>query len=72
MKYNRCQAKTQLIMASQAAVEAYSKAVRDLSNTIGNASHTEFEKINLAAIQARKVSLKARTELNVHTREHGC
>ena len=72
MNSYRCHAKTRLLFESQSAVEAYSKAVRELSRTIGSASRTDFEKINLAAERARKASLKARTDLDIHTREHGC
>jgi hypothetical protein len=69
---SRCQAKTRLLLASQSAVEVYSKAVRELSRTIGCASRREFDRINLAAVRARKASIKARKELNFHTEEHGC
>ena len=67
-----CQAKTRLLLESQTAVEAYSKAVRELSHTIGHATRTDFDKINLATIRARKASLRARNDLNIHTKEHGC
>ena len=68
----RCLAKARLLLASQAAFEAYSKAVRELSRTIGTGSQTDFYRINLAAIRARKASVKARDDLNTHTQEHGC
>jgi len=72
MSSSRCQAKARLLLASQSAVEAYSRAVRELSRTIGNASRKEFERVNLAAMRARKASVKARGDLNLHTEEHGC
>jgi hypothetical protein len=68
----RCQAKTRLLLASQSAVEAYSRAVRELSRTIGNASRKEFHRLNVTAIRARMASIKARKDLNLHTEEHGC
>jgi hypothetical protein len=72
MKNPRCHAKTELLITYQIAMECYSRAVRELSRTIGNASVTDFDKINLVAIQARRLSQKARNDLNVHTMEHGC
>jgi hypothetical protein len=72
MNNSRCQAKTRLLLASQSAIEAYSKAVRELSRTIGKATPKEFDQVNLATIRARQASIKARKNLNVHTEEHGC
>jgi len=72
MNNSRCPAKTRLLVASQSAVEAYLKAVRELSHTIGRTSRKEFNDINLAAIRARKASREARNELDLHTKDHGC
>jgi hypothetical protein len=72
MNSSRCQAKTRLLLESQSAVEEYSRAVRELSRTIGNTSRKEFDKVNVVAKRARQASIKARKDLILHTEEHGC
>ena len=58
-----CDVKTALRSAFQSASERYSRAVMELSKSIGTASAVE---------QARRLSIEARDRLERHIAEHGC
>jgi hypothetical protein len=69
---DRCQIKTHLLRDYQASSEAYSKAVVDLSRTIGTVSMFEFEKLKFATEEARKNTLRIKISLESHANDHGC
>jgi ABC-type transporter Mla subunit MlaD len=72
MDQANCEDKLRLLMAYQAATEAYSKAVSELATKIGVTRKAEYDKVNRAAEQARYASMDARDRLERHTAEHGC
>jgi hypothetical protein len=67
-----CPTKTALLADWQKATVAYSKAVSELLRRIGTVSTTEYEKLSQNAEAARKRSLEAKANLEVHGRVHGC
>ena len=67
-----CSEKTRCLVEWQDAMNAYSEAVAELSRRIGVVRRPEYERLSQAAEDARKIALKAKTDLDAHTRQHGC
>jgi hypothetical protein len=67
-----CDEKTKLRSAFQSASESYSKAVVQLSKSIGSVSLVHHNTLHRAAEQARRLSIEARDRLERHIAEHGC
>ena len=68
-----CDEKTTLRNAFQTASESYSRAVMELSKSIGTASHdVHYKTLHRAVEQARRLSTEARDRLERHIAEHGC
>ena len=53
-------------------MNGYSKAVADLSRRMGVVRRPEYERLSQAAEDSRKIAIKAKANLDAHTREHGC
>ena len=68
----RCEVKTRLVRDYQASSEAYSRAVVDLSRTVGSGSTFEYEKRRFATEEARKSTHEIKMNLESHTNNHGC
>jgi hypothetical protein len=58
---DRCQIKTHLLRDYQASSEAYSKAVVDLSRTIGTGSMFEVRETEVRDEEARKIHFGLRS-----------
>jgi hypothetical protein len=67
-----CEVKTALLVTYQSAASLYSRVVSDLARQTGNSSFFEYERLRTKAEKARKLSIAARNDLDVHTFEHGC
>jgi hypothetical protein len=67
-----CEEKTSLLVAYQAAAEAYSHAVAELAKKVENTPKGEYSKLHDAAELARYRSLDAKDRLQRHLEEHGC
>jgi hypothetical protein len=67
-----CKAKTELLLAYQRASLAYSKAVSELSHSVGVIPEIEFKYLRSAAEQSRKLCDAAQERLRVHVAEHHC
>jgi len=67
-----CAERTHLQAAFQSASESYSKAVIELSNSIGTASVIHYEELHGTADQARRLSIEARERLEGHIACHRC
>jgi hypothetical protein len=64
-----CEVKTALRSAFQSASEHYSRAVMELSKSIGT---VHYKTLHRVAEQARRLSIEARDRLERHIAEHGC
>ena len=67
-----CELKTELLVAYQQAATLYSKAVANLVKGVGAARRSEYDRIKIAAENARLAAEQARTDFEAHTLEHGC
>jgi hypothetical protein len=67
-----CSEKTRRLVEWQDAMNGYSKAVADLSRRMGVVRRPEYERLSQAAEDSRKIAIKAKANLDAHTREHGC
>jgi hypothetical protein len=67
-----CLTKTALISAWQIATEAYSKAVGELSSSIGIIPKAEYEKLSNRTEAARRRAMEAKANLDNHVSHHGC
>jgi hypothetical protein len=69
---DRCQIKTHLLRDYQASSEAYSKAVVDLSRTIGTGSMFEVRETEVRDGRSAQNTLRIKISLESHTNDHGC
>ncbi len=67
-----CEEKRRLFVAYQRAGMHYSQLVRQLAEAAGTVIDTEYEFLNRKVKRARKLSRKAREQLNKHKSEHKC
>ena len=66
-----CGNKVRLLAEYQAASEAYSKAISDLSDSACRTPRSEYEGLNLLVKRAR-IFAEACKNLDLHTYQHGC
>jgi len=67
-----CAERTHLRNAFQSASESYSKAVIELSKSIGTASEVHYDELHRTADQARRLSNESRERLEGHIAGHRC
>jgi len=51
---------------------AYSEAVNELANSVGNLSADEYERLKKETDRTRSLSADARNGYELHVDEHGC
>lgn len=68
----KCSKKTQLLADYQSATARFSLAVTDLNEKMGVSPKSEYDRLRMAADDARMKSEEARLALERHTAEHGC
>ena len=67
-----CPTKTLLLAAWRNAAEMYSKAVAQLSGSIGIVPKEDYENLAREADLAHKGAREAEANLEAHIRDHGC
>jgi len=67
-----CPEKNRLLNEVQKATEAYSATLRELVERIGVVGRAEYDRLNKAAEEARRLSSEARDRLERHIAQHGC
>jgi hypothetical protein len=67
-----CRKKTRLLVAWQIATEVYSRAVEEQSRQAGIVSKAKYERLSLAAGEARNYAVEAKQILEAHISAHGC
>ena len=67
-----CNEKMRLLVAYGAATEAYSQAVRLMTDTVAPLSSAKYDELQRGAKAARIRCEEARTELKRHGERHGC
>ena len=68
----RCDEKATLLRAYELASEAYSKAVANLSGSVGAVLYAEYQMVQRKVALLREVANEARKRLDDHKRQHNC
>ena len=69
---NICSRKRAFLLSWQTSTQAYSEALTELAQKVGNISTDEYEMLKKQVERTRTRSADTRNSFELHVEEHGC